>query len=379
MKGFVASSRRRMPGAGRFLPALLVLGLQAAPSAGQKAVSLTLDSDGVLAVAVSPDGRLLAGAGFARDVRLWDARTGKLVRSLEGPRRTTRRALAFTPDGRLLAAGGDDGVVYLWNVRTGARERSFAGPAGTQHIQALAISPDGGSLAVASARPPGPGRRSPGDLTLFDLKTGKVRWARKGDRWVYSVAFAPDGKTLAAADGTVHLLDAATGAPQKRLAVKDRKALKIAFAPDGKSLAGAGGHWVAVGGGTQQVSEVFLWDAHTGKLLRRLNDLHPWLRSVAYSPDGKVLATGSCGPILQKGSLSWVSSEIRLWDPHTGRLLRTIPGELAEVWSLAFSPDGRSLLSCDGEVVALTETGTGLRRLTLMKRTTKPLAPEKAP
>lgn len=113
--------------------------------------------------------------------------------------------------------------------------------------------------------------------------------------------------------------------------------MKVAFSPDGKSLAGGGGHWINVGGGTKQISEVFLWDVQTGKLLRRITDLEPWLRCVAYAPDGKTLATGSNGPIRQKGALSWVSSEIRLWDTRTGKLLRTIPGELAEAWSVAFS------------------------------------------
>jgi hypothetical protein len=354
---------KRTPSAGSFLIALLVPGLYCPLAGGQKTTAI--DTDQALTVAVSPNGRMLAAAGFGKAILLWDARTGNVLRSLEGPRRTTRRSIAFSPDGRTLVGCGDDGVVHLWNTQTGALERSFPGPDEVQHIQAIAISPDGIKLAVAHARPQDRDRRSPSEVTLLDLKTGKVHWAWIGDKWVYSVAFAPDGKTVAAADGAVHLLNARTGERIKSLRIEDREALKIAFSPDGKSLAGGGGHWVNVGGGTRQISEVFLWDVQTGKLLRTITDLEPWLRCVAFSPDGTTLATGSNGPIRQKGSLSWVSSEIRLWDMRTGRLLRTIPGEMAEMWSLAFSPDGRSLLRCDGKGVALTETLTGLRRLTL--------------
>jgi WD40 repeat protein len=376
MDSFPAILRKYALCARFFFPALLALGLHCPSAAGQNAMSVAVDSDTVLTVAYSPDGRVLAGGGFAKAVFLWDARTGKLLHSLEGPRRTTRRSITFSPDGKTLAGCGDDGVIHLWNVRTGALERSLPALAGVQHTQSIAISPDGTKLAVASSKPPDKDGRSPSEVTVLDLKTGKAYWTRAQTegRWVYSVTFAPNGGTLAVADGTVHLLDAGTGAPVKSLQVEDRVAMRIAFSPDGKSLAGAGGHWVKVGGGTQQISAVFLWDVQTGKLLRTLTDLQPWLRSVAFSPDGKTLATGSSGPILQKGSLSWVSSEIRLWDPQSGRLLRSIQGELAEVSSVAFSPDGKSLLSCDGEVVALTETLTGLRRLTLMKRTLKPFS-----
>ncbi|HEY7427089.1 MAG TPA: hypothetical protein VH682_22835 [Gemmataceae bacterium] len=357
---------KHTPWAGSFFLALLVLSLYCPLAAGQKTTGI--DSDQALTVAFSPNGRMLAAAGFGKAILVWDARTGNVLRSLEGPKRTTRRSIVFSPDSKTLISCGDDGVVHLWNTQSGALERSFPGPDGVQHIQSIAISTDGMKLAVAHARLQDQGRRSPSEVALLDLKTGKAQWTRSGDKWVYSVAFAPDGNTVAAADGAVHLLNTRTGERIKSLRIKDREALKVAFSPDGKSLAGGGGHWVDVGGGTKQISEVFLWDVQTGKLLRRLTDLEPWLRCIAYSPDGKTLATGSNGPIRKNRSMTWVSSEIRLWDMRTGRRLRTIPGEQAEMWSLAFSPDGRSLLSCDGQVVALIETLTGLRRLTLTKR-----------
>src|SRR5262245_20291223 len=81
--------------------------------------TIVVDSDTVLTVACSPDGRLLAGAGFANAVKIWDARTGELLRSLEGPARTTRRSIVFSPDGQRLLGAGDDGVVRVWHAWTG--------------------------------------------------------------------------------------------------------------------------------------------------------------------------------------------------------------------------------------------------------------------
>jgi WD40 repeat protein len=239
----------------------------------------------------------------------------------------------------------------------------------------ITFSPDGKKLAMVSIVTEGQGRRV-SEVTLLDLKNAKALWTKTADQGYYTVAFSPDGRTLAAANGEVHLLDCETGAITKSFAVKDRKALRVEFSPDGKTLAAGGGYWIDVGGGTQQVSEVYLWDAQSGELLRKITDLDTWLRCIAFSPNGKILATGTSGPILTKGNVTYVTSEIRLWEPQTGKLVRSIAGEVADTHSLAFSPDGKSLLSCDGEAVVLTETLTGLRRLELMKRTLKPF-PEK--
>jgi Tol biopolymer transport system component len=348
--------------AGSLFLALVVLSFHCSLAAGQKKTTAR-ESDEALAVAFSPNGRLLAAAGSGKAIRIWDARTGNLLHSLEGPKRTYRRSIAFTPDGKTLIGCGDDGVVHLWNAQTGTLDRSIAGPEGVSVMSSSAISPDGKNLAVVYYKIQDQGRRSTSELRLLEFETGKIQWSHKG---ASCVAFAPDGKTLAVADGTVHLLNATTGTPMKDLRIEDRVALQVAFSPDGKSLAGGGGHYVKVAGGTKHISEAYLWDVQTGKLLHKLTDLRPWLRSVAFSPDGKILATGTSGPIVAGRRLS---SEIRLWDVRTGRLLRTIQGELAQVWSLAFSPDGKSLLSCDNALVALTETLTGMRRLTLTKGT----------
>ena len=120
---------KHTPWAGSFFLALLVLGLYCPLAEGQKSAT-AIDSEQALTVAFSPNGRMLAAAGFSKAILIWDARTGNALRTLEGPKRTTRRSIVFSSDGKLLIGCGDDGVVHLWNAQTGALERSFPGQTG---------------------------------------------------------------------------------------------------------------------------------------------------------------------------------------------------------------------------------------------------------
>src|SRR5262249_15484627 len=161
---------KSIPWAGSFFLALLVLGLYCPLAAGQK--DTVIDSDEALAIAFSPNGRMLAAAGFGKAILVWDARKGNVLCSLEGPKRTTRRSIAFSPDDKTLIGCGDDGVVHLWNTQTGSLDRSFPGPAGVDLILSIAISPDGKKLAVAYYRHQKRDHRSPSEVTVLDVETG---------------------------------------------------------------------------------------------------------------------------------------------------------------------------------------------------------------
>src|SRR5262245_55584260 len=91
---------KNIPWAGSFVLALLWLGLCRPPAAGPK--DTVIDSDDPLAIAFSPNGRILAAAGFGKAILVWDARKGNVLCSLEGPKRTTRRSIAFSPDDKTL-------------------------------------------------------------------------------------------------------------------------------------------------------------------------------------------------------------------------------------------------------------------------------------
>ena len=106
----------------------------------------------------------------------------------------------------------------------------------------------------------------------------------------------------------------------------------------------------------------------TGELKRTYQDLRHGLAALAFSPDGRTLATGTSGPIRAQGGRGWVASEMRLWDVGNGTLLRSVEGPSGAAVCIAFSPDGKRIASCDHQVVTLTDADTGKIQHTLMTR-----------
>jgi WD40 repeat protein len=232
------------------------------------------------AVAISPRGGTVALWGPKRPVTLRDAATGKERARLQPPERAS--AVTFSADGQTVATGSERGVVQLWDAVTGQERITLQGP-GPRPIASLALSPDGKALAIATWKREG-GRRPVGQILLRDTDTGGPRHALVGhDATGITVAFAPDGKTLASAAGLeVKLWDAGTGKERASLKAHARAVLCLAFSPDGKSLASGGAD-----------NTVRLWDVATGQELIALEGLKKAVRSVAFAPDGKTLAAGS--------------------------------------------------------------------------------------
>jgi WD40 repeat protein/tRNA A-37 threonylcarbamoyl transferase component Bud32 len=291
------------------------------------------------AVAVSPNGRVIASAGEDQVVELWDLATRQVFRSLKAHTATVC-GLSFSRDGRQLASGSEDGTIVFWDVGAGTEVRTLRGDADS--VSRVQFSPDGRLLAAG-----GQG----GLVTLWDAATGKGRDPLPGHTGVVRcVAFSPDGQWLASGgeDRTVLLHPLAEG----RLRTFRTPSIvnDVAFSPDGRSLAAVGDAHVPLGvRDPAPKATVHLWDLETGKEKTwkgHTGDVH----GLVFSPAGPLLAT--CAE----------DGTVRLWDysAETPRVRVLGPGPFGGgVRAVAFTPDGRYLATANGNgVVYLLRVGT---------------------
>ena len=298
-------------------------------------------------VSFSPDGNTIVCSSEFNAVTLWDVNTGEHIGTLNTIRGHTDavNSIAFSPDGNTLVSGGRDKTLRLWNVDTGqhirlitGRQHRLADSLLTYHlvyVVSVAFSPDGNTIASGSDR-----------IRLWDADTGRYKdTLERYIQYLYSIAFSPDRNTIASASqvGGLSLWDADTGQRIHRL-TRRLGALSVSFSPDGQTL--ASGSW----GG-----DIRLWDVETGQHLDTLTGHTGAVRSVSFSPDGQVLASSSD------------DATIRLWDAETGTNLHTLTGHTDSVNSVAFSSDGNTIASGSSDATIRlwdVETGQHLDTLT---------------
>jgi eukaryotic-like serine/threonine-protein kinase len=287
----------------------------------------------VLGVAFSPDGELLASAGGDGTIKVWNSRTGELVRDLPAAHSDSVASVTFDPDGLYLASVGADKWVKVWDLATWKEE--FRRPCNTVrkfgNACTVAFSPNGRRLAA--------GRD--GTVMVWDWKK-KDQAATTLDgheKYAISVAFSPDGQRLASASTGrgVNLWDAQKWQRLRTFAAHPHPVSALAFSPDGGGLAEA-----SLG------RRVNLWDTTTGELSRSL--VHDGnVLGVAYGPDGKRLATAS------------EDKTVRVWDPVTGREMLGLRGHTGSCECVAFSRDGCRLASASTDGTIRVWDATPLR------------------
>jgi WD40 repeat protein len=323
----------------------------------------------VLDVAISLDGRLVAAtSAMDNSVKVWNAITGKLIREL-GPHDKQIQCIAFSPDARYLAAGSDAATVIVWHVDSGRREAILNGN-NRNRTESVAFSPDG--TVVLSGG--GWGYSDYQYLYVWGWKESELlRRITAHTSLLHRVRFAPDGSRFASCAGdvtgeyTIKIWNAETAAAVV-LKGHTESVRDIGFSPDGSRI--ISGAWDET---------VRLWDIVSGKQLLKIdigsqvncagfipggrrvysadNVVRLWdslvgiadaptrpdgkynIWRVAYSPDGKFLATGA-----ERGA-------VVLWDAVTGRLVRELrPWVRGPVNNMVFSPDGAYLAVGTGNV-----------------------------
>jgi WD40 repeat protein len=293
-------------------------------------------------------GELFASASEDHTIKLWDAATGRCVRTLQGHAQQVW-SVKFSLDGKILATASEDHTVKLWDVETGACLKTLQGH--RDWVRAVAFSPDGQFLASGS---------SDRTIKLWDMTTGQCLKTLEGHTSrVWSVAFSPLAPTPPAKEGPggilasgsddnhVKVWDVTTGQCLQTLVGHTNWVRAIAFSSDGQTLAsGSEDHTIR------------LWHVSTGECFKLLNGHTNWVRAIAYSADGQVLISASG------------DNSIKQWEVKTGQCIKTLQGYTSRVWAIAFNPDGQTLASGnDDHTVRLWKVGTGQCIKTLQKHT----------
>jgi WD40 repeat protein len=281
------------------------------------------------ALAFSPDGKQMASASGST-IRLWEVATGKEAPLLEGHRKAPT-AISVSQDGKTVVSWSADRVIQRWDAATGKVQGQFAAPAGTTRA---AFSPDGRIVALANRD---------NTIRLHDTATGKELHKLKGHQGgIAALGFAPDGKVLAsrgANDNSVRLYDVERGADVRQITMRPVRNAEggtvfviggparsprgpgLAFSPDGRLVVVPG-----PGSGNSGRTLVF-FDVSTGKELRKIESAQA-VTSLAFSPDGRTLAT-------ENGDRT-----ITLWEAASGKQRAKLGTAVAEQ-----PQDGRGMMA----------------------------------
>lgn len=239
-------------------------------------------------------------------------------------------AVVFSPNGKILASAsngglpGPQGQIHLWKVVQGG-EGTLLHRDWTP-VYSVAFSPDGRTLASGGGK-----AKKPGEVQLWEVATGKKTSLSGHEGPVYAVAFSPDGQTLATAsdDGTIRLWTVPREKTKVVLKGHTDSVTSLAFSPDGRLLASG-----------SRDKTIKLWDVTTGREKATFKGERE-IRSLAFFPNGKAIASASAG------------TTVWLWDTTTGQWTDSVGDGLATLECVAVSPDGQTLATGSDSGVVL--------------------------
>ncbi|KAH8802341.1 quinon protein alcohol dehydrogenase-like superfamily, partial [Flagelloscypha sp. PMI_526] len=306
----------------------------------------------VSSIAFSPDGTHVASCCDDEAVRIWDAGSGKQLRKFDSHGGSVA-SIAFSPDSKRIVSGSHDGSVKIWDAESGKQLWRLCGNG--SRVNSVAFSPDCKHVVSGS---------DDRSVWIWDTESGKQLWELNRNGYqVRSVTFSPDGKlvVMGSPDGFGKVWDSESGkqllelrekdvdlhistrsAPTtmittdsgkwvlttRRIGIENRNyrfvdaGTSVAFSPDGKRI---------VSGSDDGF--VRIWDTESGKRIQKCCVHASSINSVAFSPDGKCIVSGSD------------DKSVRVWNTKSRKQLQSLNGQGDKVGSVVFSPDGKRVLS----------------------------------
>ena len=295
-------------------------------------LTYTGHTDAVVGLQWSLDDKQIVTCSDDDSVQMWDATTGK-QRWKYSPSLTTSYIfdVALSPDGKRVAAAGSKSLVWILDAATGHLITTFNEQAG--FILGVAWSPDSKRIAVGN---------DSGTVDIKDATSGKTLVTYKGHTAsVVRIAWSPDGTRIASAsyDGTVQIWNANTGQHMLTYSGNMNPVFSVAWSPDGTRIVSGTG---AAGNNSPVIigNSAKVWDAKTGKTLLTYTEDTGSFYAVAWSPDGKEIASGGDGAV------------VRVWDAATGHTMIVYERHKDIIWKIAWSPNGKEIASAsqDGTV-----------------------------
>ncbi|MCG9126215.1 WD40 repeat domain-containing protein [Candidatus Poribacteria bacterium] len=361
---------------------------------GQSIMVLTGHEEWVTSVTFSPDGLTIASTSLDDTIRLWSAATGEHKQTLKGHKHYVN-TVKYSPNGKTIVSKGWDGI-FFWGRDRNSTTFSIKGK--ITKCNSFTYSADGNTIAIGGYNgsvyqcessiaesnhnpvllfnktpllsghhrfahcitlSPDGARIATGShdgVRLWDVTSGEFIQSYEGHTdSIHGVAFSPDGTKIAGGswDGRTHSwsIDSRihselerkndsqpSSADNSGYIYRTDYVTSVVFSPDGKTIASS-----------INENEIRLWNALSGKLIRKFEGHSDIIYSLAISPDGNTIASGS------------KDKSVRLWDLNTGEHKSTLLGHTAMVCSVAFSPDGKTLVSGTwyGETVRLWNVNTG--------------------
>jgi COMPASS component SWD3 len=268
--------------------------------------------DSIAAVAISPNGKILASASWDGTVNLVNLWTGKVFCTLTGHTEAVW-TVEFVDD-QILASGSRDSTIKIWHINSASLLRTLTGH--SEGVRSIAIGSDRKSLISGSWD---------GSVKFWNLRDGKLLHSQVSyNDPVWSVAISPDGNTVLAGgqSGVIKLYHLKTGELLRTLVADSGEIYAIALSPDGKKLATTGKN-----------GKIQIWLVATGQVEKNCLNEAKTVSSVVFSPDGRILVSGDA------------DGKIVFWDVPSGQPLYTLTGHQGTVSSLAFTKDSQTLVS----------------------------------